>query len=314
MHGRRLFPFDEAKYYLFGLGMGFRNLAHNGMRLGAKKTIGKILQPINSYTRFPEYSFMESKIEAFLRNTEHGEAPKVLDVSSPKCFSLYLAYHYDVIAYLTDIDRDSVQEAEVLWDAIKADAKGKAIFSVEDGRSLKYPNSEFSVVFSMSVIEHIEGESADSAAMRELTRVLKPGGLLAVTVPIGNQYLEQQRVGFRAAAQRTGDQSVFFFQRIYTPQTATERLVNAVPEAALLSKTTACRSDGVVSRMYLKLGENLRGLLGFLSPLLSASWNYAREGAVEAPSRYGALNSPTDIYGDLMLAWQKLPDQEKSKA
>lgn len=304
---RKLFAFDEAKYYAFGLRMGLRNLVHNGAQLGAKKTIGKILQPINSYTRFPEYAFMESEIRAHLRESKYSDPPKVLDVSSPKCFSLYLAYTYNIVAYLTDIDRDSVHEAEMLWNSIKKHAKGKALFSVQDGRSLEYPDNEFSVVYSMSVIEHIEGEFADSAAMREMTRVLKPEGLLTVTVPIGNQYIEQQRVGFRAAAQRTHDSSVFFFQRIYTPEAATKRLVNAVHESALFCAATACRKVGVLSRLYLRLGENLRGLLGFLSPLLSALWNYTRVGAVEAPSRYGGLNSPADVYGDLMLAWRKLP-------
>ena len=40
-----MFHYDEAKYYGFGLRLGVANLFRNGLRLGAKKTLGKILQP-----------------------------------------------------------------------------------------------------------------------------------------------------------------------------------------------------------------------------------------------------------------------------
>ena len=49
-----------------------------------------------------------------------------------------------------------------------------------DGRALKFPDAEFDVVYSLSSIEHFGGLAGASAAMREMARVLKPGGILVV--------------------------------------------------------------------------------------------------------------------------------------
>ena len=49
-----------------------------------------------------------------------------------------------------------------------------------DGRALSFPDDEFDVVYSLSSIEHFGGLSGASQAMREMARVLKPGGVLVV--------------------------------------------------------------------------------------------------------------------------------------
>jgi SAM-dependent methyltransferase len=304
--------FDAGKYYRFGLAMGLANVARNGLQLGWKKSLGKILQPVNSYGRFPEYHYMETRIRPLL--PARGGAPRVriLDVSSPKCFGLYLAYHFDAEVHLTDIDGPSVAEAEVLWTAMKRRAKGSAVFSIQDARSLDYRDGEFDIVFSMSVVEHIEGAAGDAAAIHEMVRVLKPRGTLLVTVPIGQHYVEQQAIGFAGAARSTGDRSSYFFQRIYTPETAQEHLLNCTSAVRLLEAETVHRSDGMLARLYRRLGLNTRGFLGFLNPVLSSLFNRTTKGVAAPPSRYGTLHSVGDLYGDLMLAWEKcgsgLPD------
>lgn len=45
---------------------------------------------------------------------------------------------------------------------------------------IKFPNNHFDIITSIDVLEHIED---DSAVIAELFRLLKPGGLLFVTVP-----------------------------------------------------------------------------------------------------------------------------------
>ena len=301
----KVFHFDEAKYYRFGLAMGIANMARNGLRLGLKKTLGKIFQPINSYTRFPEYHFMGCQIAARLNHIALNETPKVLDVGSPKCFGLYVASHFNVEIHLTDMDVPSVQEAEILWGVIKHRARGNALFSVQDARALKYSDQVFHIVYSMSVIEHVEGLEGDSKAMRELVRVLKPGGLLIVTVPVGDRYVEQERIGFQGAARATGDQKHYFFQRIYTAATAEEHIIKAVPGATLRCVVTAYRKNRVVSRLYRRLGTDTRGLLGCLNPILSVALNDTREGVYPVPGSYSSLHSISDVYSDLMLAWEK---------
>src|SRR5690606_4356752 len=49
-----------------------------------------------------------------------------------------------------------------------------------DGTLLPFPDDTFDRIICSDVMEHIP---ADAAAARELARVLKPGGMLAVTVP-----------------------------------------------------------------------------------------------------------------------------------
>lgn len=301
----KFFRRNELKYYYFGLRLGLANIFRNGFRLGPKKTLGKILQPINSYTRFPEYHFCAYNVEQYQKSFAPARRLSVLDVGSPKCFGLYLAYHCDVEIHLTDIDRQSVEEAEVLWRAVKSRARGKALFSVVDVRDPKYSQGEFDVVYSMSVIEHVEGETGDSDGIREMLRVLKPGGLLIVTVPIGQRYMEQDRIGFQGAARNTGDRNRYFFQRIYTPLTVEERIIRAAPNAKLRKAVTVWRKMNTISKFHRRLGTDLRGLLGGLNPVVSAAVNDSQEGILATPGDYGELHSGRDIYGDLMLAWEK---------
>jgi hypothetical protein len=62
----------------------------------------------------------------------------------------------------------------------------------------------------------------------------------------------------------------------------------------------------VLSKLYRGLGTNARALLGCFNPLFSAALNESAEGVLITPSEYTDLHSAKDIYGDLMLAWQRL--------
>jgi SAM-dependent methyltransferase len=60
----------------------------------------------------------------------------------------------------------------------RADAMGAAVNG--DGTCLPFPDDTFDRIICSEVLEHIPD---DSAALRELFRILKPGGRLAATVP-----------------------------------------------------------------------------------------------------------------------------------
>jgi SAM-dependent methyltransferase len=49
-----------------------------------------------------------------------------------------------------------------------------------DGRKLDFPDASFDVAYSLSSIEHFGGVDGARAAVDEMSRVLKPGGLMAV--------------------------------------------------------------------------------------------------------------------------------------
>ena len=54
------------------------------------------------------------------------------------------------------------------------------IFMRMDGRRLAFRDAAFDVVYSLSSIEHFGGMPGATETIREMTRVLKPGGVLAL--------------------------------------------------------------------------------------------------------------------------------------
>jgi hypothetical protein len=61
-----------------------------------------------------------------------------------------------------------------------------------------------------------------------------------------------------------------------------------------------------MSRGFGMLGENVRGALGFLNPLLSAVQSRTLAGVTDAfPVRYGPMHTAQDVYGDVILTGRK---------
>lgn len=298
------FRYSEPKYYSFGLRLGLANLFRNGPSLGWKRTLSLVAHPIPIPSRFPEYHFLGDSVVNVLSSSDSVAGTRVLDVSSPKCFGMYLAYHFPIEAHLTDIDRPTVRQAEQLWGVVRSKAHGQVSFSIQDGRSLGYPDSSFDIVFSMSVVEHIEGCRGDTMAIQEMTRVLKPGGTLAVSVPFGQEYLEQEIVGVRAAAQRTEDRARYFFQRIYSQEAVEDRILGSSPDLRLQSAVSVGRRFWTLQRLQARLGA-ARPALGFLFPVLSTITNSSQQGIVPPVGCYGPLFTGDESYGDLILVWQK---------
>lgn len=58
--------------------------------------------------------------------------------------------------------------------------KDHLVFMRMDGRRLDFPDSTFDIAYSLSSIEHFGGMAGAGATVREMTRVLKPGGILAL--------------------------------------------------------------------------------------------------------------------------------------
>jgi SAM-dependent methyltransferase len=195
---------------------------------------------------------------------------RVLDIASPKLLACWLAERTPAEVVGTDL-----WEAEVeTWRALTAaaDPSGarwrRLVLEPADATRLPYEDASFDAAYSASVIEHIPGDG-DTAAMAELARVVRPGGLLALTFPYRREH-EDEHVEHDLYGQRyTG--TPIFFQRHYSAASVESRLLAggafSVIERGLWRKAGVREAQGALRRVVparLELGRALGPLLGVL--------------------------------------------------
>lgn len=161
-----------------GLLVGLRTFRNEPV-LGLKR----LALPV-SYWRSVEFAYV-------WRQLRLGAGARILDLGSPKDLAAILAKHrgYEVVA--TDILPEAIALSERYARAQCLDGygAGRVHSEIQDGRALPYEDGSFDAAYSVSVLEHIP-DHGDSAAVRELIRVVRPGGLVVVTVPFDRRYRE----------------------------------------------------------------------------------------------------------------------------
>ena len=163
------------------------------------------------------------------RRLSQAPGARILDVGSPKELAAILAYHrgYEVVA--TDIlpEEVSLNRRYAHAQGLDGQGPGRVHSEVQDGRALTYTDNCFDAAYSVSVLEHIP-DRGDSAAIRELIRVVRPGGVVVVTVPYDRRYRETFVEGPVYERKPIGSEPVFF-ERHYDRETLAERLLNSGP-------------------------------------------------------------------------------------
>jgi SAM-dependent methyltransferase len=83
-----------------------------------------------------------------------------------------------------DMDKGELQQVTSMFAAMReageVPAGASASVVLADATAMPFPDGSFDRVIAAEVLEHIP---ADQAAMNEIARVLRPGGVAAVTVP-----------------------------------------------------------------------------------------------------------------------------------
>ncbi|MEA5509373.1 class I SAM-dependent methyltransferase [Crocosphaera sp. UHCC 0190] len=153
---------------------------------------------------------------------EPDQKHKILDISSPKLLSLFLsANNYNNLT-ISDISDYFVKDFEKY-------AKKFAIspeIAVFDAKSIPYPENTFDRVFSVSVLEHVP-DTGDMEIVKDVARVLKPGGIFVITLPAYENYLEEWLKNTKISWPTvTNSQGESFFQRRYDETAIEKRFEN----------------------------------------------------------------------------------------
>ena len=238
-----------------------------GMKIGAKlmargklgPALRLLVRPVN-YWRNIEYRLI---CDAANFTAED----RVLDIGSPKLLSFYLAKVVGADVVATDID-DYFIDNERLIGEIEGIPSQKLRTAVEDGRRLSFPDDSFDKVYSLSVLEHIP-EGGDTDCIKEIGRVLTPGGRCYLTVPFWPEsrvdYIKDKGVYWTEHSVDAGDGRVFY-QRRYSEQDLYDRLIS--PSGMKLRQLSYV-GERVMKGSQRELSDFLPAITGPVQPLLS---------------------------------------------
>jgi ubiquinone/menaquinone biosynthesis C-methylase UbiE len=180
----------------YSVGIGLRGLRSGPLRAA----LWRVWMPLD-VDRVAELPWVASRV---LR----AEPRRVLDIASPKLLACWLAGPAGLDVVATDVWAQEVED----WRRLTDGRYPRLRLETADATRLPYPDASFDALYSASVLEHIGGDG-DLAAAAEIARVLKPGGVAAITVPYArehrDEYVEHDLYGERY----TG--TPLFFQRHY---------------------------------------------------------------------------------------------------
>ncbi len=145
-----------------------------------------------------------------------------LDVSSPKLLPSLLAHEGQGRWIAVDLLDDEIARWRRLDPALD--------LRVQDARSLDLPDASVDTIACVSVIEHVEGDG-DAAAMAEMWRVLRPGGVVHLTTNVAARPGEVRtaRAVYAPAGGAEGEETPpaegVFFERWYDDAAIDARLL-----------------------------------------------------------------------------------------
>lgn len=242
-----------------GITAGLRTMPREPV-LGLKR----LLLPV-SYWRAVEFGYVVRR----LGGLQHGA--RLLDLGSPKDLAGFLARRLGVHVTAVDVLPDAIATSDRFARAqgIAGTDAGQVLSEVQDGRRLPYPDASFDGAFSVSVLEHIP-DDGDSAAMRELLRVVKPGGFVVVSTPFDLSYRETMVDDDVYERTRSNDAEKLFFERHYDEPSLHRRLLQAAP-ADLLDVEFWGEGRVRGERLLARLGV-LRNFFSPFEPLMASAW------------------------------------------
>jgi ubiquinone/menaquinone biosynthesis C-methylase UbiE len=213
--------FNVLRYYLLSWKVGISALRSFHIN---REIVERLIIPL-PYMR-------QIEIREALNALDVRPGEKVLDLGSPKFAGLYLASTSACRMHLTDIS-DHFREDYNRFAKFAGSAGQHILIETVDGRSLPYLDGSFDKVFSISVIEHISAEG-DKLAVKEMERVLKPGGLMCLTFPFRSGYAEAYTDEDVYGLYR-GKSGPYFFSRYYNIAAIQDRILAQLNATSLVA-------------------------------------------------------------------------------
>jgi SAM-dependent methyltransferase len=165
---RRAWRHRAFRLYVFTIGLAVRTLFTGRITIGLKLLIASI-----GYWRFWPDGMVLEQVSPTHRD--------ILDVSSPKILSLYLAAQDPKRSIMaTDLDDTKLFSRWVKYAELMRLRNYRVEY--QDARSMRFADESFDFIYSISVIEHIPG-NGDTEALAEMARLLRPGGTAVIEVP-----------------------------------------------------------------------------------------------------------------------------------
>jgi SAM-dependent methyltransferase len=230
-------------------------------KLNARLGPISILKGVN-YWRYVEYPWVVNNLSA-------AEEYTILDLGSSSCslLALLLAKRREYTVFVTDMDERVQKHRELagrlgLSDQIEAK---RLLIEKQDATSLTYPDESFDRVTAVSVLEHMPGKE-DTKAVKELSRVLKAGGLALLTVPYNYKYKET--FVSKDVYQTAYSGKPLFYQRHYDNSSLNERLIE--PSGLIIKKIEYFGEPGLrFERLWDMLPLSTKALFSWMRPLFS---------------------------------------------
>lgn len=133
------------------------------------------LDASNVYATSRDFNLRELEIK-FVR--DHAKGPNVLDIGCGNGYTLIsLARVLEGNLIGLDFSENMIQGARSLVERFKGELRREPSFDVCDVRKLPYPDSSFDTVVSERLIFNLPTREDQEATIREVHRVLKPGGV-----------------------------------------------------------------------------------------------------------------------------------------
>ncbi|RKY90506.1 MAG: hypothetical protein DRQ13_12540, partial [Ignavibacteriae bacterium] len=207
------------KFAKFGFKLAFKLL------LKGKLSFKLFFNPV-SIVRYFEYDFVESCIG-------NVDDKNILDVSSPYLFGFFISAKNNCNYHYINPDINDLENVRLLVS--KINFAGNYSTDCLDAKKMYYPDNKFERIISLSVIEHVNN-NGDSEVMREMWRVLKPGGLLILTFPVKKVYEEEFISENIYNLDHEESEGKYFFQRYYDDEKIDERLLFSIDNFEIVEK------------------------------------------------------------------------------